>query len=211
MVEIKFDPNSPYRINIIRNWKDNLEQIYSISIFLLIFLIFSIFAWIKDHPSGLALLLWDIIFLGILLWFFLPTKQMVIDLDKNEWKIQIKITFLIIPIFSQKISDLSFILVEDITEDNRDTNKKLTLNDLKYHSSLQFLGFAKNEGEFKDFREKWIFSKRNTSNFRVHLREIKENTRIAQTLVEIFQGLNIPIELMLKRKVYQNGKLINQN
>ncbi|MCF2140687.1 MAG: hypothetical protein K9W44_11590 [Candidatus Lokiarchaeota archaeon] len=211
MVEIKFDPNSPYRIDIIRNWKDNLEQIYSISIFLLVFLIFSILAWIKRYPSDLALLLWDVIFLGILLWFILPIKHLRIDLDKNQWKIQLKIIFMIIPLSSEKISDLSFILVEDITEDNRDTNKKLTLNSLKYHSSLQLLGFSKKEGESKDFREKWIFSKRNTSNFRVHLREIRENTRIAQTLVEIFQGLDIPIELILKRKVYQNGELISQN
>ncbi|RLI63671.1 MAG: hypothetical protein DRO88_09320 [Promethearchaeia archaeon] len=217
MVEIIFDPSAPYSVSIIRNWKDHRDYLYALGIFLLAFTVFGILAWINNYPSKKGLLIWIGILIILFFWFFLPSKYLIMDLDKDRWKIQIGIWRAKISLESGKLTDIEYIQIEEVIRDNRDSSKKLTLNIQEYTIKFQLIGFKSMQHKtgkilkVNESEKKVEFIRNTTFNFRAHLVKLKDYTDIAKTLTEFFQGLEIPIDLIYERNVYQNGELISAN
>lgn len=227
MVEIIFDPQDPYSVELKRNWKYFSDYIYVLGIFLVIFLLFGVIAIINDHPSKNALLIWVICLLLIEMWFFISTKSLIMNLDENLWKIQTNIGGLTFPLESGKITDISFIKLEEIVRDSFNNSSKLALNFQKYDICLKLIKFqpisakneenreqkVENENGLDEISEEknFVFIRHRTSNFRTHISKMKNISIVAQELVSFFQGLDIPIELVLDRKVYRNDELISSN
>ncbi|QEE16578.1 hypothetical protein DSAG12_02408 [Promethearchaeum syntrophicum] len=186
MVEVKFGLKNPYKVYIVRNWRDLIDQIRISSIFTIGLLIVAIYQNIIHNNTRIYFYIWPLISLILLIYFLIPTSKITFDLEKNFWKIQY---YAIVPIkkFEGTISSLTKI----ISTENIDERKKYkySLKNSKLYSDLSVLE-SNNEGEYK---KKIIYSNK-TYSYQSHKYNVKQNEKIGIVLENFFQNLNIQIE-----------------
>lgn len=211
MVKLEFGSQNPYRVKIIRNWRDNLEKIFTLGIFFIVFLVLYIISSVNQNIiRNYFLLLLVAISILVVVYGSFSTK-ITLDLEIDEW-ISSK-TFMNIPFkkIRGKLSEIAFIVTQDITHDERDSKAKLTLNQTSYRSSFEFWGYSDSFQKQLKEPEKWILFSQTTFNYRDHFKQMEENVRIAKTLEEFFQGLDIPLQYLPKREVKSKDTFISEN
>jgi len=186
MVELNFGIENPYKVYIIRNWRDHIEQIKILSIFTIGLLFIAIYLNIINDNSQIYFYIWPFIGSILLLFYLVPTSRTTFDLEKNYWKIQY---YAIFPRkkFEGTISSLSKIISTENVDERR--KSKFSLKKTKYYSDLSVLE-SSTEGE----SEKKVFYSNTTFSFHSHKFNVKQNEKIAIVLENFFQKLNISIE-----------------
>ena len=102
MVKLNFDIKNPYKVYIVRNWRDHIDQIIILSIFTIGFLFVAIYLNIINSNSQIYFYIWPFIGLILLTFYLFPTSRTTFDLEKNHWKIQYY------AIFSMIFSEITF-------------------------------------------------------------------------------------------------------
>ena len=186
MVKLNFGLENPYKVYIIRNWRDHIDQIRILSIFIIGLLSVAIYINIIYENSRIYFYIWPSIVLIGIIYFIIPTSRTTFDLEKNYWKIQY---YAIFPRkkFEGTISSLSKIISTENVDERR--KSKLSLKKSKYYSDLSVLELN-NEGE----SEKKIFYSNSTYSYQSHKYNVKQNEKIGIVLENFFQNLNISIE-----------------
>ena len=88
MVKLNFGIENPYKVYIIRNWRDYIEQIKILSIFTIGLLFIAIYLNIINNYSQIYYFIWPLIGLILMLFYLVPTSRTTFDLEKNHWKIR---------------------------------------------------------------------------------------------------------------------------
>ncbi|TFH29389.1 MAG: hypothetical protein E4G98_03915 [Promethearchaeota archaeon] len=211
MVILEFGSQNPYHVKINRNWHDQVEKIITLGIFFLVFLCLFIVSSINQNITRNYFLLLILIIMIPMLSFFLFSISIEMDLEMDMWILSK--TFMKIPFKKTqgKLSEIAFIVTQDITHEESDSKAKLTLNRTKYWSSFEFWGYSDASLEYSKDPEKWVLYSQTTFNYRDHNKQMEENVRIAKILEEFFQGLEIPLQYLPKREVKSKGTLISEN
>jgi len=186
MVNLKFGIENPYKVYIVRNWRDHIDQIKILSIFTIGLLSIAIYLNVINNYSQIYYFIWPLIGLILMLFFLVPTSRTTFDLEKNHWKIQY---YAIFPRkkFEGTISSLSKIISTENVDERR--KSKISLKKSKYYSDLSVLELN-NEGE----SEKKIFYSNTTYSYQNHKYNVKQNEKIGIVLENFFQNLNLSIE-----------------
>ncbi len=189
MVNIVFDKNSSTKFTVIREFKDHIEQLLILSIFLVILLISLVIQSIIDNSFPKDMLFYVLVLLFIIIYYIFPTCSISFDLENNRWdykKLIIKIPY------KQNfglISNVSKINSYEVIDHSSKKKKKFSIKKTEYFSALQLWLSQK---DTKDFDELMIFS-RKTYSYSSHNREVEENIRILNGLKSYFEKLEIPI------------------
>jgi len=183
MVNLNFGIKNPYKVYIVRNWRDHIDQIKILSIFTIGLLFIAIYLNIINNYSQIYYFIWPLIGLILMLFYLVPTSRTTFDLEKNHWKIQY---YAILPIkkFEGTISSLSKIISTENVDERR--KSKISLKKSKFYSDLSVLELN-NEGE----SEKKIFYSNSTYSYQSHKYNVKQNEKIGIVLENFFQNLNI--------------------
>ncbi len=88
MVKLNFGIENPYKVYIVRNWRDHIDQIKILSIFTIGLLSIAIYINIINDNSRIYFYIWPLIGSILLLFYLVPTSRTTFDLEKNYWKIQ---------------------------------------------------------------------------------------------------------------------------
>jgi hypothetical protein len=186
MVKLNFGIENPYKVYIIRNWRDHIDQIRILSIFIIGLLSVAIYINIIYDNSRIYFYIWPSIVLIGLIYYIIPTSRTTFDLEKNYWKIQY---YAIFPRkkFEGTISSLSKIISTENVDERR--KSKFSLKKSKFYSDLSVL-----ESNNKDEIEKKIFYSNTTYSYQTHKYNVKQNEKIGIVLENFFQNLNISIE-----------------
>ena len=186
MVKLNFDIKNPYNVFIVRNWRDHIDRIIILSIFIIGLLSTSIYLNIINNNSQIYFYIWPLIaFIG-LIFYLVPTSRTTFDLEKNHWKIQY---YAIIPIkkFEGTISSISKIISTENVDERR--KSKYSLKKSKFYSDLSVLVSNK-----KDESEKKIFYSNKTYSYQSHKYNVRQNEKIGLVLENFFVNLNLSIE-----------------
>ncbi len=199
MVKLLFGKKNPYEVCIIRNWRDQLDQIKITSLFTIGLLAFAIYQNITYNFSRIYLFMWFLIALILLIYYIVPTSITTFDLEKNHWKIQ---HYAIFPI--KKIEGTISSLSKIISTENIDERKKskLSLKNSKYYSDLSVL-----ESKYEGKLEKKVLYSCKTYSFHSHKYNVKQNKKIAIVLENFFQNLNLSIEFEKSFNHFTNAKI----
>ena len=186
MVKLNFDIKNPYKVYIVRNWRDFIDKIRILSIFIIGLLIVAIYLNIVDDNSRIYYYIWPMIGLIVLTFYIFPNSITTFDLEKNHWKIQY---YAIFPIkkFEGTISSLSKIISTEIIDER--INSKFSIKKSKYYSDLSILE-SNDKGEYK----KKIFYSNKTYRYQNFKYNVKQNEKIGIILENFFHKLNISIE-----------------
>jgi len=186
MVNLNFGIENPYKVYIVRNWRDHIDQIKILSIFIIGLLSIAIYLNIINNNSQIYYYIWPLIGLILMLFYLIPTSRTTFDLEKDYWKIQY---YAIFPRkkFEGTISSLSKIISTENVDERR--KSKISLKKSKYYSDLSVLGLN-NEG----VSEKKIFYSNTTYSYQSHKYNVKQNEKIGFVLENFFQNLNISID-----------------
>jgi len=186
MVKLNFDIKNPYNVFIVRNWRDHIDRIIILSIFLIGLLSAAIYLNIINNNSQIYFYIWPLIALIGLIFYLVPTSRTTFDLEKNHWKIQY---YAIIPIkkFEGTISSISKIISTENVDERR--KSKYSLKKSKFYSDLSVLVSNK-----EDESEKKIFYSNKTYSYQSHKYNVKQNEKIGLVLENFFVNLNLSIE-----------------
>ncbi|MHA1719988.1 MAG: hypothetical protein ACTSWX_02225 [Promethearchaeota archaeon] len=199
MVQIKFDEKNPYKVYVIRNWRDYLDQLKIISIFATGLLVIAIYLNITNNNSKIFYYIWPFICFLLLIYYLMPKSKTTLDLEKNQWNIR---KYIIIPIktVGGQISSLSKI----IATENIDERKKFkfSLKKAEYYSDLSFLELKNND----KIRKHKLYSHK-TYSFNSHKFNTIQNEKIGSVLENFFQNLNLSIEFEKSVKHFKNTKI----
>ena len=199
MVKLNFGIENPYKVYIVRNWRDHIEQIKILSIFTIGLLSIAIYLNIINDNSQIYYYIWPLIGSILMLFFLVPTSRTTFDLEKNHWKI---VYYAIFPRkkFEGTISSLSKIISTENVDERR--KYKFSLKKSKYYSDLSVLESI-NENE----SEKKVFYSNTTFSYHSHKFNVKQNEKIALVLENFFQNLNISIEFEKSINHLTNAKI----
>jgi len=186
MVEVKFGIKNPYKVYIVRNWRDYIDQIKISSIFTIGLLIVAIYQNIVNENTRNYYYIWPLIGLILIIYCIIPTSRTTFDLENNFWKIQY---YAILPIkkFEGTISSLSKIISTENVDERR--KSKFSLKKSKLYSDLSILII-----NAKDESEKRILYSTKTYSYQSHKYNVRQNEKIGLVLENFFQNLNISIE-----------------
>ena len=186
MVEVKFDKKNPYKVYIVRNWRDHIDQIRISSIFTIGLLIVAIYQNIVHDNTRIYYYIWPLISLILLIYCLFPTSRTTFDLENNFWKIQ---NYAILPIkkFEGTISSLSKLISTESIDERRKSKFSLKKSKLYFDLSIIELN-AKGESKKK------IFFSIKTYSYQSHKYNVRQNEKIGLVLENFFQNLNISIE-----------------
>ena len=199
MVKLKFGIKNPYKVYIVRNWRDHIDQLIITSLFTIGLLTIAIYLNIIYNNSRIYYYIWPMIGSIVITFYIFPTSRTTFDLEKDHWKIQY---YTIFPRkkFEGSISSLSKIISSEIIDVR--TKSKFSLKKSNYYSDLSVLE-SNNEGE----SEKKIFYSYKTYSYQSHKYNVKQNEKIGIILENFFQNLNISIEFEKSINHFTNAKI----
>ena len=186
MVKINFGIENPYKVYIVRNWRDHIDQLIISSLFTIGLLTIAIYLNTIHDNSRIYYYVWPMIGLIVLIFYIFPNSITTFDLENNLWKVQYYAIFPIKKI-EGTISSLTNIVSTENVDDRR--KSKFSLKKSKYYSDLSILK-SNNENE----PEKTIMYSFKTFSYQSHKYNVKQNEKIGYVLEEFFQNLNISIE-----------------
>ncbi len=186
MVNLNFDIKDPYKVYIIRDWRDHIDQLIISFLFTIGLLAVAIYLNIIHDNSRIYYYIWPMIGLIVLIFYIFPNSITTFDLEKNLWKIQ-HYAFFPIKKFEGSISSLSKIISTEIIDER--AKSKFSLKKSKYYSDLSVLE-SNNKGEDK----KKIFYSNKTYSYQNFKYNVKQNEKIGIVLENFFQNINISIE-----------------
>ncbi|MHA1518866.1 MAG: hypothetical protein ACTSRK_01660 [Promethearchaeota archaeon] len=214
MVKLEFGSQNPYIVSINRNWRDRLERILTLGIFFIVFLILFGISLINHNINRNYYLIFLVVIAVSILGYLLFSINIMLDLESDKWILSKN--FMKIPFKKTqgKLSEIAFIVTQDIIDDERDSKAWLTMNRTKYLSSFEFWGYS-DSGDASQMdskeQEKWVMYSQTTFNYRDHNKQMDENVRIAKTLEEFFLGLDIPLQYLPKREVKSKNSFVSEN
>ncbi|MHA1584533.1 MAG: hypothetical protein ACTSWL_04705 [Promethearchaeota archaeon] len=189
MVKIQLDQENEI-IRMVKETKDNVEQILIVSVFALLALIFNVIELIREESIQVYILLWLILSLLVLIYFILPIAILKFDFKRDYWCSKSLVFFIPYKFEKGKISDISEIkVIEDIKEEI--PKSKFSIKKTLFRSSFELWEFPDKNGEHK----KIAFFSRYTYSFESHEKEMNRLTKAEQKLKKIFKKLEIPIDV----------------
>ena len=199
MVQIKFDEKNPYKVYVIRNWRDYMDQLKIISIFTIGLLTIAIYLNIINKNSKIYYYIWPFICFLLLIYYLMPKSKTTFDLEKNQWNIK---KYIVIPIktVGGQISSLSKIIATENIDERKKT--RFSLKKTEYYSDLSFLELENHD----KIRKQKLYSYK-TYSFNSHKFNATQNEKIGLVLEDFFQNLNLSIEFEKSVKHFKNTKI----
>ncbi|MHA1522707.1 MAG: hypothetical protein ACTSRK_21285 [Promethearchaeota archaeon] len=192
---MKIENTNAFQFKIIINWRDHLDRLIFLSIFLIGTLFGILILFLSSQTVYPYLIIFSAVLGGLLLFYFLWGTSVKFNIEENSCVLTKKLFG--IPFIFQRwqISNISKIVSVEMMNSN--TNRRNPKKNRKnnYYSSVEIWGFR--EGQQLPPKLK-IFSIK-TYNLTQHTKMIEEIRMIVKGVAEYFQKLGLPIDYELKR------------